>query len=74
MTEASGSSLDVILERDRIVEAQLSRREDERHVSRSQALEDRVHRVLSGAQFFEVPALELWPFPRVMVKPSSQFS
>ncbi len=74
MTEASGESLDALLERDRVVEAQLSGRENERHRSRSNAFEDRVHRVLSGVQFLEVLTLELWPLSRVMVEPPSQGS
>ncbi len=33
-----------------------------------------MQRVLTLAQFPEVPSLELWPFTRLMVEPPSQFS
>ena len=61
MTEASGQSVDVLLERDHVVEARFSRSKDERDLTRSNALEDRVQRAFSRGEFPEVPAFELRP-------------
>ena len=57
----SDQTLYVLFERDGVVEPRFPRGEDESDLTRSNPLEDRMQRILSGVQLLEVSALELRP-------------